>query len=103
MKIANMTSPRAMHACGLHADHLVFVVGGAAAKYDDEAEITSEFLNLETLTWHEGPGIADASFGDRMVAWGDRTFLVGDKLIFELQCAGDDWEWVQVSKCSGWE
>jgi len=47
VQIANMRYPRVHHGCGLHDEKYVFVAGGG--------HTTSEYFDLESMTWHEGP------------------------------------------------
>ena len=97
-----MRNPRYSHACGLHDDHLVIVAGG------HEGLHTTEFFDLNNMTWHFGPLLKydeydeyeyeyedDTGLG-QIFSWESKTYWIGQKNIWELVAESDDdttWFW----------
>jgi len=106
VKAPDMLENRARHACGLHHDgRFVFVAGGDGVGYDYEVGKSSEYFDLETLTWHNGPSVDTYDFGYHLVSWGSHTYCIGRKMIWELVVTGVnednvslEWEWVVVGE-----
>ena len=104
LRAPDMLGKRVRHACGLHDGRFVFVAGGDG----DDWKITkksSEYFDLETLTWHKGPSVDTYDFGLHLVSWGSRTYCIGRTKIWELVVTGEDeddgsleWEWVVVGE-----
>jgi len=105
LKAPDMLGKRVRHSCGLHDGRFVIVAGGDG---DDRQKTkkSSQYFNLETLTWHEGPSVDTYDFGQHLVSWGSHTYCIGRKIIWELVKSAEDdegnvehiWEWVKVGE-----
>ena len=91
VQIANMSYVRVNHGCGLHDGKYVFVVGGP---HD-----ISEYFDLESMTWNEGPSVSVA-WSPKMISLGSKTYLIQDS-IWELETMETEgekrWDWVKVA------
>ena len=91
-----MRSPRFDHACGVHGEKFVIVEGGSHT-------FQTEVLNLETLTWSDGPfhSFEWNPWNHRIVSNGMSTYLIEKRKIWKLVTdeSGNekDWEWVTVA------
>ena len=91
-----MKTSRTSHGCSLINESLVFVAGGN--KGSNFNRNSTEYLDLATLTWFDGPelpgDVGDASMtGDILVG--------GEEKIFKLEKLGlsvEQWQWVEVGK-----
>jgi len=93
-KIEDMKTRRRRHGCSVIDDNVVFVAGGTG-KSD---EIT-EYLDLTTLTWSNGPELPSFPGWDtKMIG----SLLLGDNKIFKLveqQTSSEkQWQWVEVGE-----
>ena len=99
IQVANMSRPRMDPGCGLHDDHLLFVAGGYSFEGPQDSLSTSEYFSLKTLTWSEGPSLESNVQTGRIISTNNRTFLIGNKNIYELTKTGEDsWQWKKVKE-----
>ena len=97
IQVANMSMPRMDPGCGLYDDHLVFVAGGYNFQGSQDSLSTSEYFSLKTLTWSEGPTLDSEVYTGRIISTNNRTFLIGNKNIYELVKTGEEsWKWEKV-------
>jgi len=94
-RIENMKRPRSSHGCSAINESVVFLAGG----YSRPTQNTfTEYLDLATLTWHDGPQLPEhvetaSMTGDILVG--------GKKKIFKLEQQGlsvAEWQWVEVGE-----
>ena len=95
VQIANMSRGRHDHACAVHDEKFVIVEGGSST-------YQTEILNLETLTWSDGPYryFGNSIWEHNMVSKGKSTYLLAEPKIWKLVAAENgseiSWEWVIV-------
>ena len=90
-RIADMRTPnRRNHGCSLIKDNVVIIAGGWYAG------LRTEYLDLTTLTWSEGPETPTLVFMAQMVG----SYLIGHDKIYKLEDPGlpSEGQWVEVRK-----
>ena len=94
-RIENMKRPRSSHGCSAINESVVFLAGGYSRP---SLNTFTEYLDLATLTWHDGPQLPEhvetaSMTGDILVG--------GKKKIFKLEQQGlsvAEWQWVEVGE-----
>jgi len=93
-RIADMKTRRSNHGCSLINESLVFVAGGNKGSNRN----STEYLDLATLTWFDGPELP----GDVGYATMTGDILVGGKKkIFKLEKLGlsvGQWQWAEIGE-----
>jgi len=91
-RIQDMKRPRGSHGCSVINDNVVVVAGGYGAGNK------TEYLDLTTLTWSDGPEVLELVGGAVMTG----SIMVGRDKIFQLeevaQSSGRQWQWVEARK-----
>ena len=77
VRLANMSTPRRFHSCGLNAGDLIIVAGGLIKNHDGTLNST-EIFNLSTLTYVTGPVLPAATYGAAMISDNAGTILIGE-------------------------
>jgi len=93
-KIEDMKTRRSGHGCSVIDDNVVFVAGGTGGR-----DLITEYLDLTTLTWSNGPELPSFPGWDtKMIG----SLLLGDNKIFKLveqQTSSEkQWQWVEVGE-----
>jgi len=97
-KLEDMKTPRTYHGCSVINDTALFVSGGL---YEEGNKgIGTEYLDLTTLTWSDGPELPSIKYEDTVMMG---THIIGSKEVFKLEELGlpsDErkWQWVKVGE-----
>ena len=102
-KIEDMKTPRYYHGCSVINDNTVVVAGGR--DYYNNGLSSTEYLDLNSLMWVEGPDLPEDVFPAKMLGSEELGpevggLLIGDNMLFKLEEEGltQTRQWTKVGE-----